>query len=193
MVKNLPAMREDGWGSIPDLGRCPGDGHGNPLQYSGLENPMDRGAWQGTVRGSQRVRHNLVANTHTQGKPCIKLRNSLFFCVERCQPLDAFLPYAPQLSGPHSLSWFCVGRCQPLDAFLPYTPQLSGPHPLSWLCASMTPCSPADVEDGCCAFPLHQLLGSHQGGWRHLLDRRQCGPSGEPSFTFGVADSWNRR
>ena len=138
MVKNLPAMREDGWGSIPDLGRCPGDGHGNPLQYSGLENPMDRGAWQGTVRGSQRVRHNLVANTHTQGKPCINLRNSLFFCVERCQPLDAFLPYAPQLSGPHSLSWFCVGRCSlwmhsfPTHlSYLGHTPFLDCAHP--WL------------------------------------------------------------
>ena len=35
---------------IPGLGRCPGGGHGNPLQYSCLENPMDRGAWQATVR-----------------------------------------------------------------------------------------------------------------------------------------------
>ena len=33
-------------GSIPALGRSPGEGHGNPLQYSGLENYMDRGAWQ---------------------------------------------------------------------------------------------------------------------------------------------------
>ena len=33
-------------GSIPGLGRCPGEGHGNPIQYSGLENPMDREAWK---------------------------------------------------------------------------------------------------------------------------------------------------
>ena len=33
-------------GSVPELGRFPGEGNGNPLQYSGLENPMDRGAWQ---------------------------------------------------------------------------------------------------------------------------------------------------
>ena len=44
-------------GSIPGLGRCPGEGHGNPLQYSCLENPMDRGAWRAMVHGSQRVRH----------------------------------------------------------------------------------------------------------------------------------------
>ena len=36
-------------GSIPGLGRSPGGGHGNPLQYSGLENPVDRGAWRATV------------------------------------------------------------------------------------------------------------------------------------------------
>ena len=36
-------------GSIPGSGRFPGGGHGNPLQYSCLENPMDRGAWQATV------------------------------------------------------------------------------------------------------------------------------------------------
>ena len=37
-------------GSIPGLERSPGEGHGNPLQYSGLENPMDRGSWWATVR-----------------------------------------------------------------------------------------------------------------------------------------------
>ena len=46
-------------GSIPGSGRSPGEGHGNPFQYSYLENPMDRGAWQLTVqRVSQRVGHN---------------------------------------------------------------------------------------------------------------------------------------
>ena len=38
-------------GSIPRSGRSPGEGNGNPLQYSCLENPMDRGAWQATVYG----------------------------------------------------------------------------------------------------------------------------------------------
>ena len=38
-------------GSIPGWGRFPGGGHGNPLQYSCLENPMNRGAWQATVHG----------------------------------------------------------------------------------------------------------------------------------------------
>ena len=48
MVKNLPAQAGDA-GSIPRLGRFPGEGHGNPLPYSCLGNPMDRGAWWATV------------------------------------------------------------------------------------------------------------------------------------------------
>ena len=38
-------------GSIPGSGKCPGGGHGNPLQYSYLENPMDRGTWRAIVHG----------------------------------------------------------------------------------------------------------------------------------------------
>ena len=53
VVKNLPANVEviGDTGSMPGLGRSPGEGNGNPLQYSCLENPMDRGAWQATVHG----------------------------------------------------------------------------------------------------------------------------------------------
>ena len=53
MIKNLPANAGDirDAGSIPGLGRSPGEGHGNPLQYSYLENAMDRGVWWATVHG----------------------------------------------------------------------------------------------------------------------------------------------
>ena len=47
-------------GSIPGLGRSPGEGNGTPLQYSCLENPKDRGAGQVTVHGVARVGHDLV-------------------------------------------------------------------------------------------------------------------------------------
>ena len=57
MVKNLACHAEDP-GSIPGLGRSPGEGNGNPLQYSCLENSMDRGAWWATVHG--------VANSWTR-------------------------------------------------------------------------------------------------------------------------------
>ena len=52
-------------GSIPELGRSPGEGNGNPLQYSCLENFMDREAWWATSMGSQRVRHDWVTNATT--------------------------------------------------------------------------------------------------------------------------------
>ena len=47
-------------GSVPGSGRSPGEGNGNPFQYSHLENPMDRGAWQATVHGIARVGHDLA-------------------------------------------------------------------------------------------------------------------------------------
>ena len=47
-------------GSIPGSGRCPEEENGNPLQYSCLENPVDRGAWQATVHRLTRVGHNSV-------------------------------------------------------------------------------------------------------------------------------------
>ena len=46
-------------GSIPELGRSPGEGNGNPLQYCCLENPMDRGAWEAAVHGVTKSRTQL--------------------------------------------------------------------------------------------------------------------------------------
>ena len=60
MVKKIPAANAGDVGSIPGSGRFPGEGNGNPFQYSCLENPMDRGAWQATVHG--------VAKSQTQLK-----------------------------------------------------------------------------------------------------------------------------
>ena len=65
VVKNLPANAGD-LGSIPGLGRAPGEGNGNPLQYSCLENPMDRGAWWATVHGVTKSRTRLKQLSTTQ-------------------------------------------------------------------------------------------------------------------------------
>ena len=53
MVKNLPGNAGDitGLGLVPGSGRSSGGGNGNPLQYSCLDNPMDRGAWRAIVHG----------------------------------------------------------------------------------------------------------------------------------------------
>ena len=67
VVKNLASDARDVWdaGSIPGWGRSPGGGHGNPLQYSCLENPMDRGAWWPLSLRSCRVRHDWSNLAHT--------------------------------------------------------------------------------------------------------------------------------
>ena len=65
MVKNLLAIAGDA-GSIPGLGRSPGGGNSNTLQYSYLENTLDRGAWWATVHGGhKKVGHDLVTE-HAQ-------------------------------------------------------------------------------------------------------------------------------
>ena len=69
MVRNMPLTAVDlrDEGSVPGSGRCPGEGNINPLQYSRLENPMDRGAWQAMV--------HRVAKSQTQLKRlCVQAR-----------------------------------------------------------------------------------------------------------------------
>ena len=58
-VNNLPVSAGEK-GLIPRLRRSPGEGIGNPLQYSCLKNPMDRRGWWATAHGVQRVKHDLA-------------------------------------------------------------------------------------------------------------------------------------
>ena len=67
-------------GSIPGLGKSPEEGNGYPLLYSCLGNPMDKGAWQGTVHGVIRVRHALVIKP----LPCIRFLLQTGHCAESC-------------------------------------------------------------------------------------------------------------
>ena len=69
MVKNLPAMQGN-LGSIPGLGRSPGEGNGYLFQCSGLENSMDRGAWQATVHG--------VTKSQMQLSDCARIHAHLY-------------------------------------------------------------------------------------------------------------------
>ena len=67
LVKNPPANAGDARdaGSISGSGRCPGEGNGNPLQNSCLENSMDRGPWEATVCGVAEL--NMTGHTHALG------------------------------------------------------------------------------------------------------------------------------
>ena len=71
MVKNLPANAGD-LGSIPAWERQPGKGNSNPLQYSCLENSMDKGPWQASAHGVIKVKHNLATKQQLK----IKLRKT---------------------------------------------------------------------------------------------------------------------
>ena len=69
MVENPPAMQETtcnegDMGSIPGLGKSPGDGNGKPLWYSCLENSMERGSWWTILHGIATFQHNLVTKPH---------------------------------------------------------------------------------------------------------------------------------
>ena len=66
-------------GSILGSGRSPGIGNGNPLQYSYLENPMDKGAWRATVHGVETVGHNLVTKPPP---PIFHLDLNAYFMLE---------------------------------------------------------------------------------------------------------------
>ena len=75
MIKSLPAMQED-LGLIPGSGRTPGEGNGNPLQYSCLENPMDGGAWRAIIHRVAKSQTQLSTNTYIhvymQASPSLK-------------------------------------------------------------------------------------------------------------------------
>ena len=82
MVKNPPAMQEtqvQDVGSILGWGRSHGEGNGNPLQSSCLENPIDRGHWWATVHGVTTVRHNLVTKSPPPQSHNSSVTNVLFF------------------------------------------------------------------------------------------------------------------
>ena len=90
VVKKLPANAGDaeGLGLTSGLGRSPGEGNGNSLQYFCLENPMDRGAWQATVHGVAKCRTQLSTHVHIRekGKECQELRRK---CHQPNQTTDA--------------------------------------------------------------------------------------------------------
>ena len=89
-VKNSPADAGN-LGSIPGCGRCPGEGNGNPLQYSCLENPMNRGAWQD--RGTWRATVHGVAKESDTTK---QLDNNKICC-------EFFCPLAVLVDRSHSM------------------------------------------------------------------------------------------
>ena len=94
MVKNLPASAGviGDSSSIPGSGRSPGVGNGNPLQYSCLENPVDRGAWRATVQGVTKSQTQLSEWAHTRIHAFV-FKAPYFTSPSPC--LWAYLPVPP--------------------------------------------------------------------------------------------------
>ena len=105
-------------GSIPGSGRSPGEGNGNPVQYSCLKNPMDRGAWRATAHGVTRVGYDLATKpprwqvwgghsglgiSHSSGEPSsLPLKVNVLttpLCPTLCDPLDC----SPPVSSVHRI------------------------------------------------------------------------------------------
>ena len=80
VVKNLPAKQENA-SSIPGSGRSPGEGNGNPLQYSCLENPTDGGAWWATVHGVAKSQTGLSDFTFTCNIWTLAYREEHFYFI----------------------------------------------------------------------------------------------------------------
>ena len=99
-------------GLIPVLGRPPGEGNDNPLQYSCLENPMDRGTWQAIVHGVAKVEHNLATKPNQQRANILYIQ----LCLTLCDPMDYTVHGILQA---RILEWvafpFSMGSSQPRD------------------------------------------------------------------------------
>ena len=100
VVKNPPASAGGArdMGSIPGSGRSPGEGNGNPLQYSSLGNPMNRGAQWATVHGVAKSQTQLINQTHTHThdyfKSCIDVQFSSVTqsCLTLCNSMNHSMP-----------------------------------------------------------------------------------------------------
>ena len=98
MVKNPPAMRET-WGRPLGLRRYPGGGHGNPLQYSCLENAMDRGGWWATVhvvaKSQTRLSNEAHCTCYFRLSSVSQFSRSVVSRLTLCDPMNRSMPGLP--------------------------------------------------------------------------------------------------
>ena len=105
MVKNLPAKEGDrrDAGLIPGSGRAPGGGHGNPLQYSGLENAIDRGACRATVYSVAKSQTRLKATQHAHTH---KIKTMLNILLILRGDSEGAVGYCAARGGPYAYQLF---------------------------------------------------------------------------------------
>ena len=106
-IKNLPANPGDARDAslIPGSGRFPGEGNGNPLQYSWLENSMERGAWQATVHKVAKSWHNLGNEQQQQQE---------FMTHDHCSNSYTYRKWKSE----SEVAQWCLTFCDPMDCSL---------------------------------------------------------------------------
>ena len=132
----LPTQGTRDVASIPGLGRSPGAGKRNPLKYSCLENPMDRGAWQATVHEVTKSQTRLGDWTYIYCCYCCSVAK---LCLILCDPMNCSTPgffvlyYLPEFAQTHV--WDAIQPSHPLVPFSsrPQSFPASGSFPVSWL------------------------------------------------------------
>ena len=120
-----PACNGGDMGSISGLGRSPGGGYGNPLHYSCLENPMDRGAWQATV-------HGVSESGMTEQRSTVALQGEFqaFILPPIVHPPTVHQPSMPPLSRTHSSSHLSIVSPSTLPPLILHPPlYLPSIHP----------------------------------------------------------------
>ena len=122
------ACNAEDWGFIPGSGRSPGEGNGNPFQYSCLGNPMDRGVWWATVHGVAKSWSDWATNTFTSlvKGVLVQVSSVTQSCLTLCDPMNHSTPGFPvhhQLPESTQTHVHCVG-----DAIQTSHP-LSSPSP----------------------------------------------------------------
>ena len=140
-------------GSIPGSGRSPGEGNDNPLQYSCLENPMDRGAGQATVHGVTRDRHDLATKS-PPAPAAAAAAKSLQSCPTLCDPTDSSPPGSPVpgILQARTLEWVAISFSNTTRTS---TPQLGTGWPAchipllwQWTCTSANTCPSTQWQMG---------------------------------------------
>ena len=149
-------------GSVPWLGRSLGEGNGNPLQYSYLGNPMDRGAWWAIVRGVPRVGHDLATKSRPQCNmitPPALVNTSFSHIIVVVQLLNHIQHFANSWTATHQVSLSFTVSWSSLK-LMPIESMMSSNHLI--LCHPFSSCPQSFPASG--SFPMSQLFTS--GGQR---------------------------